>query len=217
MRKLTGAVFVSIDGVMQAPGGPEEDPSGGFEFGGWLAGLYDEEFGDEIDRLFSGPFDLLLGRRTYDIFAAYWPYNQDNPIGAMFQRASKYVVTHSDEPLEWNNSHRIDSIDSLARLKQNDGPNLVIQGSSTLYPQILEAKLLDRLILMTFRVVLGEGKRLFGKGTPPGTMKMAGHRVTSLGTVIATYEPAGEVRTGTFATKEPSQAELERRRTWEDA
>ena len=217
MRKLTGAVFVSIDGVMQAPGGPEEDPSGGFEFGGWLAGLYDEEFGEELDRLFSGPFDLLLGRRTYDIFAAYWPFNQDNPVGAMFQRANKYVVTHSDEPLEWDNSHRVDSIDALGELKQSEGPDLVIQGSSTLYPQILNAGLLDRLILMTFPVVLGEGKRLFGEGTPPGTMKMVGHRVTSVGTVIATYEPSGEVKTGTFATKEPSQAELERREKWEDA
>lgn len=217
MRKLSGAAFVSTDGVMQAPGGPEEDRSGGFELGGWLAGIYDEEFGEELDRLFSRPFDLLLGRRTYDIFAAYWPYNQDSPVGAMFQRASKYVLTHSDEPLEWENSHRIESTDALAELKQSDGPDLIIQGSSTLYPQILAAKLLDRLILMTFPVVLGEGKRLFGKGTPPGTMKMVEHRVTSLGTVIATYEPSGEVRTGTFATKEPSQAELERRRTWEDA
>ena len=217
MRKLTGAVFVSIDGVMQAPGGPEEDPSGGFEFGGWLAGLYDEEFGEELDRLFSGPFDLLLGRRTYDIFAAYWPFNQDNPVGAMFQRANKYVVTHSDEPLEWDNSHRVDSIDALGELKQSEGPELIIQGSSTLYPQILNAGLLDRLILMIFPVVLGEGKRLFGEGTPPGTMKMVRHRVTSVGTVIATYEPSGEVKTGTFATKEPSQAELERREKWEDA
>ena len=217
MRKLTGAAFVSIDGVMQAPGGPEEDPSGSFQYGGWLAGLYDKEFGEELDRLFSRPFDLLLGRRTYDIFAAYWPYNQDNPVGAMFQRANKYVVTHSDELLEWDNSHRVDSIDALGKLKQSDGPDLVIQGSSTLYPQILDAGLLDGLILMTFPVVLGGGKRLFGEGTPPGTMKMVEHRVTSLGTVIATYEPAGEVRTGTFATKEPSQAELERRRTWVDA
>ena len=219
MRKLTGAAFLSLDGVMQAPGGPEEDPSRGFEFGGWLAGLYDEEFGEEIDRLFSQPFDLLLGRRTYDIFAAYWPFNQDNPVGAMFQRANKYVLTHSDEPLEWDNSHRVDSIDALGELKQSDGPDLVIQGSSTLYPQILDAGLLDRLILMTFPVVLGRGKRLFGEGTPPGTMKMVGHRVTSVGTVIATYEPAGEVKTGTFATKEPSQAELERQEKWarEDA
>jgi dihydrofolate reductase len=211
MRRLTGAVFVSLDGVMQAPGGPEEDPSGGFRFGGWLAGIYDEEFGEEIDRLFSGPFDLLLGRRTYDIFAAYWPYNQDNPIGAKFQRANKYVLTHSDKPLAWDNSHRVEDIDALAKLKQSDGPDLVVQGSSTLYPQLLEAKLLDQLVLMTFPVVLGEGKRLFGEGTPPGAMRMVDHKVTSVGTIIATYEPSDEVATGTFATKEPSEAELDLR------
>jgi dihydrofolate reductase len=217
MRRLTGAVFVSLDGVMQAPGGPEEDPSGGFRFGGWLAGIYDEEFGERIDRLFAGPFDLLLGRRTYDIFAAYWPYNQDNEIGAKFQRANKYVLTHSGEPLEWENSHRLESIDALAKLKREDGPDLIVQGSSTLYPQLLEAGLLDRLILMTFPLVLGQGKRLFGDGTPPSAMRMAEHKVSAGGTVIAAYEPAGEVRTGTFATKEPSEAELERREKWEEA
>ncbi len=214
MRKLTGAAFLSLDGVMQAPGAPEEDRSGGFEFGGWLAGLYDEEFGEELDRLFGRPFDLLLGRQTYDIFAAYWPYNQDNPVGAKFQAAGKYVLTHSNQPLEWDNSHRVESIDALARLKQGDGPDLVVQGSGTLYPQLLEAGLIDELILMTFPLVLGQGKRLFGDGTPPGTMRMIRHRVTAVGTVIATYGPAGEVKTGTFETKEPSEAELERRKKW---
>ena len=210
MRRLTGAVFQSLDGVMQAPGGPEEDRSNGFEHGGWLATIYDEEVGGELDRLFSGSFDLLLGRRTYDIFAAYWPYNQDHPIGATFQRINKYVLTHSDEPLEWDNSHRVASIDALATLKQSDGADLIVQGSGTLYPQLL-AGLIDRLILMTFPVILGDGKRLFGEGTPPRSMRMVEHKVTSVGTVIATYEPAGEVTTGTFATKEPSGAELERR------
>ena len=216
MRKIIGAVFQSLDGVMQAPGAPEEDRSGGFELGGWLAGHYDEEFGEELDRLFSGSFDLLLGRRTYDIFAAYWPFNQDNPVGAMFQPAGKYVLTHSDRPLEWNNSHHVESIDALARVKQGDGPDLIVQGSSTLYPQLLEARLIDRIVLMTFPVVLGGGKRLFGDGTPPRTMRMVAHRVTAAGTVIVTYEPAGEVATGTFATKEPSKAELERREKVEE-
>jgi len=211
MRRITGAVFQSLDGVMQAPGAPEEDRSGGFALGGWLAGFYDEEFGEELDRLFSSPFDLLLGRRTYDIFAAYWPHNQDNPVGASFQRANKYVLTHSEAPLEWDNSHRVGSIDALAKLKQGDGPDLIIQGSSTLYPQLLEAKLIDRLILMTFPLVLGKGKRLFGEGTPPRAMRMVEQRITRIGTIIATYEPAGSVKTGTFATKEPSKAELERR------
>ena len=211
MRRITGAVFQSLDGVMQAPGAPEEDRSGGFALGGWLAGFYDEEFGEELDRLFSSPFDLLLGRRTYDIFAAYWPHNQDNPVGASFQRANKYVLTHSEAPLEWDNSHRVGCIDALAKLKQGDGADLIVQGSSTLYPQLLEAKLIDRLILMTFPLVLGKGKRLFGQGTPPRAMRMVEQRITRIGTIIATYEPAGSVKTGTFATKEPSKAELERR------
>jgi dihydrofolate reductase len=216
MRKLTGAVFQSLDGVMQAPGGPDEDRSGGFGFGGWLAGLYDEEFGAEIDKLFSAPFDLLLGRRTFDIFAAYWPYNQDHPVGEIFQRINKYVLTHSDAPLEWENSHRVKSIDALARLKQGDGADLIIQGSSTLYPQLLDAGLIDRLTVMTFPLILGEGKRLFGEGTPPRSMRMVEHKVTAVGTIIAAYEPAGEVKTGSFATKEPSPAELERREKVEE-
>ena len=210
-RRLTGAVFQSLDGVMQAPGGPDEDRSGGFEKGGWLAGLYDQGFGEALDRLFSTPFDLLLGRRTYDIFAAYWPYNQDHPIGATFQRINKYVLTHKSQPLEWDSSHRLESVDALARLKQDDGADLIIQGSSTLYPQLLEAGLIDRLMLMTFPLTLGGGKRLFGDGTPPRALRMVEHVVTPIGTVIATYEPAGDVETGTFATKEPSAAELERR------
>ncbi|HYC96221.1 MAG TPA: dihydrofolate reductase family protein [Sphingomicrobium sp.] len=216
MRKLTGAVFQSLDGVMQAPGAPDEDRSDGFRFGGWLAGLYDEEFGAEIEKLFSAPFDLLLGRRTYDIFAAYWPYNQDHPVGETFQRVNKYVLTHSGEPLEWENSHRLESLDALAALKRGDGPDLIIQGSSTLYPQLLEAGLIDRITLMTFPLVLGEGKRLFGKGTPARSLRMVEHKVTAVGTIIAAYEPAGEVKTGSFATKQPSEAELERRQKVEE-
>lgn len=216
MRRLTGAVFQSLDGVMQAPGHPDEDRSDGFELGGWLAGLYDEEFGAEIDKLFSAPFDLLLGRRTYDIFAAYWPYNQDHPVGEIFQRIDKYVLTHSPEPLEWENSQRVEGIDALAKLKQGEGPDLIIQGSSTLYPQLLEAGLIDRITLMTFPLVLGEGKRLFGEGTPARSMRMVEHKVTAVGTIIAGYEPSGEVKTGSFATKEPSRAELERREKVEE-
>jgi dihydrofolate reductase len=214
MRKIIGACFVSLDGVMQAPGGPEEDPTGGFELGGWLAGFFDEAVGEQIDKLFTPPFDLLLGRRTYDIFAAYWPYNADEPggIGQLFDRASKYVLTRGDQPLDWQNSHRVESLDALAEVKRSDGPNLIIQGSGTLYPQLLAAGLIDRLILMTFPVVLGSGKRLFGDGTAPSAMRMVEHRVTPRGNVIAAYEPAGPVEPGSFATRDPSAAELERRR-----
>ncbi|MEA3063900.1 MAG: hypothetical protein QOJ27_328, partial [Sphingomonadales bacterium] len=166
-----------------------------------------------IDKLFAPPFDLLLGRRTWDIFAAYWPYNSDEPdgIGQRFDRASKYVLTRGDRPLGWQNSHRLASLDSLAELKAGDGPDLVVQGSSTLYPQLLAAGLIDRLILMIFPVLIGSGKRLFGPGTAPGALRLVEHQLTPGGTVIAAYEPAGPVEPGSLATGAPSEAELERR------
>jgi dihydrofolate reductase len=213
MRQVIGAAFVSLDGVMQAPGGPDEDTTGGFRLGGWLAQFFDEEVGERIDRLFTPPFDLLLGRRTYDIFAAYWPYNavEENGIGQRFQRASKYVVTASGRRLDWQNSHHVESLDGVADLKRGEGPDLIIQGSGTLYPQLLGAGLIDRLILMTFPVILGSGKRLFGDGTAPGAMRLVEHRITPGGSIIATYEPDGPVAPGSFATGEPSAAELRRR------
>jgi dihydrofolate reductase len=220
MRKLTGAVFVSIDGVMQAPGGPEEDPSGGFRYGGWTAPFADESASVPLAKnLIEPDYDLLLGKRTYDIFAAYWPYNQDNAIGEKFQRINKYVLTHTDEPLSWENSHNLsgDTTAAVAELKRSNGRDLLIQGSSTLYVPLLGAGLIDRLILMTYPVVLGEGKRIFDGSQAPGSFKLVDHFVSNKGVVFGTYEPAGGVLTGTFATKEPSQAELERREKWEDA
>ena len=212
MRKVIGAAFVSLDGVMQAPGGPEEDWTGGFEHGGWLSPLFDEQTGEAVDRLFAEPFDLLLGRKTYDIFAAYWPYAEGDskPMGEMFDRVGKYVVTRGDQPLDWPNSHRVPGLDALADLKQTDGPDLVIQGSSTLYPQLLAAGLIDRLTVMVFPVILGAGKRLFGNGTPPRALRMVEHRISPAGTVIATYEPVGAVETGSFVP--PAQSEREQQR-----
>ena len=212
MRKLTGAVFQSLDGVMQAPGGPEEDPASDFRFGGWVQPLWDAEMGPFED-LIMGEYDLLLGKRTYDIFAAYWPYNQDDPIGEKFQRINKYVLTHSEDTLEWDNSQRIsgDTAGAVAQLKRSQGRDLLIQGSSTLYVPLLAAGLMDRLILMTFPVLLGEGKRIFDGSEKPGSLKLVDHFVSGKGVVLTTYEPAGEVQTGTFETKPPSEAELERR------
>jgi dihydrofolate reductase len=212
MRKLTGAVFQSLDGVMQAPGGPEEDPTGGFRLGGWVQPLWDEDMGP-FEPLIMGEYDLLLGKRTYDIFAAYWPDNLDNPIGEKFQRINKYVLTHSDEPLTWENSHKLsgDPAEAVAELKRSEGRDLLIQGSSTLYPPLLSARLIDRLMLMTFPVLLGRGKSIFDDSVGPGTLKLADHFVSKTGVVFATYEPEGEVKTGTFETKEPSEATLELR------
>lgn len=214
MRKLTGAVFLSLDGVMQAPGAPEEDRSGGFQFGGWTYPFSDDSWDVPMGRFLIEPdYDLLLGKRTYDIFAAFWPYNRDNPIGAKFQRINKYVLTHSDQPLSWENSHMLqgNTVETVAELKQSDGRDLLIQGSSTLYVPLLSAGLIDRLILIIFPVILGHGKRIFDGSQHPGALKLVDHFVSNGGVLFLTYEPDGEVPTGSFATGEPSSAELERR------
>ena len=212
MRKLTGAIFQSLDCVMQAPGGPEEDPSSDFRFGGWSQPMFAQDMGP-FEKLIMGEYDLLLGKRTYDIFAAYWPYNQDDPIGQKFQRINKYVLTHSEEPLTWENSQKLsgDTASAVAELKRTDGRDLLIQGSSTLYPPLLSARLIDSLVLITFPIVLGHGKRLFDGSERAGALKLVDHFVSKRGVVITSYEPAGEVPTGTFETKEPSEAELGRR------
>jgi dihydrofolate reductase len=166
-----------------------------------------------FEQLIMGDYDLLLARRTYDIFAAYWPYNQDDPIGAKFQGINKYVLTHSDEPLEWDKSYRLsgETADAVAELKRTEGRDLLIQGSSTLYPPLLSARIIDRLVLITFPLVLGRGKRIFDGSEAPGALKLVNHFVTPTGVTIATYEPAGDVRTGSFVTEEPSAAEMKRR------
>ena len=212
MRKVIGAVFISLDGVMQAPGGPTEDPTGGFKLGGWLPTFMDDAVGKRISTLFAEPFDLLLGRRTYDIFAAYWPFVEGDykALGEKFDRAAKFVVTRNQAPLRWQNSHRLASLDALAEVKRGDGPTLVIQGSGTLYPQLLAADLIDQLVLTTFPVLLGPGKRLFGEGTPSRSMRCVEHQITPRGNIIATYEPHGEVKTGSFQATQRSSAELER-------
>lgn len=213
MRRLTGAVFLSIDGVMQAPGGPEEDKTGGFEKGGWVQPFWSEDMGP-FEQVIMGDYDLLLGKRTYDIFSGYWPYNQDDPIGAKFQAINKYVLTHSDEPLEWEKSYKIESAnaaDAVRKLKETDGRDLLIQGSSTLYPPLLSAGLIDRLMLMIFPVLLGKGKSIFDGSERPSGLKLVDTFVSSTGVITTTYEPAGEVPTGTFEAKEPSAKEVERR------
>jgi dihydrofolate reductase len=212
MRKLTGAMFQSLDGVIQAPGGPEEDRTSDFRFGGWVQPHWDEDMGP-FEGIITSEYDLLLGKRTYDIFSGYWPYNLDNPIGEKFQHINKYVLTHSGEPLEWENSSRLsgDTAEAVAEVKQGDGSDLLIQGSSTLYPPLLSARLIDRLVLITFPVVLGEGKRLFDGSEQASALKLIDHFVSPTGVVITPYEPAGVVPTGTFETKPQSEEELERR------
>ena len=233
MRKIRGSAFVSLDGVMQAPGGPSEDPTGGFENGGWLPQFFDDDVGQAIDAFFGRDYDLLLGRRTYDIFAAYWPYvggeatgigeifdatGKDDgeaaaiEMGRAFTAAKKYVLTRGSQELGWSNSHRLTSIDELRDVKDGDGPDLLIQGSSTLYPQLIAEGLLDKLTVMTFPVVLGGGKRLLGEATPAKALRMVDHQVTRSGTVIATYEPGGEIEHGWAGPESTSEREEARQR-----
>lgn len=215
MRRITGGAFISLDGVIQAPGGPSEDPTGGFTEGGWVFRMSDEEVFETIGSWFAGDYDLLLGGRTYDIFAAYWPFveGEEKPMGEAFTKAGKHVLTRGNQPLDWANSHRLGGIEDVARLKASDGPDLIIQGSSTIYPPLLAAGLIDRLSLIIYPITLGKGKRLFGEGTPAGALRMVDHKVTSKGTVIATYEPAGPIPAeGDFPPPSTSAAEAERQR-----
>lgn len=215
-RQIIGAAFVSLDGVIQAPGGPHEDPTGGFTHQGWLAPLGDEALESQIDTVFRQPYDLLLGRRTYEIFAAHWPFNTDAPeIAEPFNRCRKYVLTRGGTSLDWTNSVAVPDIDDVAAIKAGEGPNLVIQGSSTLYPQLLARGLIDRLVLMVAPVILGQGKRLFGADAGPGTWRLIEQRTGTRGIVMSTYEPAGPVQTGSFMTDDPSPQELARREKWQ--
>jgi dihydrofolate reductase len=213
MRKIIGGVFLSLDGVIQAPGGPGEDESGGFAFGGWFAGQADEAVGERIGSFFGRPFDLLLGRRTWEIFAAHWPYQtgEEAAFAATFNAANKYVLTRGATELDWENSHALADIDAVAALKESDGPDLIIQGSSTLYPQLFDRGLIDRLLTFTCPVLLGRGKKLFGTDMAGVQLALVDSVTSPRGIVIATYEPAGAVRVGSFATQEPSERELARR------
>lgn len=215
MRKIIAATFVSLDGVMQAPGGPQEDPVGGFKFGGWTFHYFDDVAGAAMDELFSKPFALLLGRRTYDIFAAYWPYQKD-PIADAFNPATKYVATHRPDLLTWQNTQSLgpDIVAALRRLKQEDGPDLLIQGSGNLIQTLLANGLIDEIRLMIFPLLLGKGKRLFGDAAMPAAFKLVKSQTSSTGVIMATYERSGEIEVGSFVTGEPSDAELERRKTW---
>jgi dihydrofolate reductase len=213
MRKVRGAVFQSLDGVMQAPGGPEEDRAGGFDLGGWIWAFSDDTTRDAVSGyLLGAPYELLLGRKTYEIFAAYWPYMPEgNPIAARFNSTAKHVLSRGDDTLDWTNSHTLPSIAAVEKLKSTDGPDLLIQGSATLYPQLLRAGLIDRLIIQTFPIVLGSGKRLFGEGTPLGGMRLESSAVSTTGVVIAVYEPTGRMPTFSVEPDDPSEAEIRRR------
>jgi dihydrofolate reductase len=216
MRKLIVNTFLTLDGVMQAPGGPEEDPSGGFAHGGWSVNYWDDQMGQIMGETMGKPFDLVLGRKTYEIFSAHWPH-VDDPGAKPLNEATKYVASRTLRLLDWNNSVLIegDVAEGVAALKQQEGPELQVHGSANLIQTLLRNKLIDEYRLWTFPVVVGHGKRLFSDGTMPAGLKLIDSKVSTTGVVIATYGPGGEIVTGSFALDEPTDAEIERRRKLE--
>ena len=216
MRRIIVGAFVSLDGVMQAPGGPDEDPTGGFGYGGWVAPLFDDMMGEVVGEMFSKPFDLLLGRKTYDIFAAHWPYAaEDDPIGPLFDRITKFVATRNpDFQPAWQNSRTLgpDPVAELKRLKREDGPDLLTQGSTDFMKTLLAHSLVDEFNVFIFPVILGKGKRLFAEGAEPVGLKLVSSRTSPNGIVVTKYVPDGAVKTGSFEFDTPTEAELERRR-----
>lgn len=193
MRKIIAITQVSVDGVMQGPGGPEEDPSNGFGHGGWAMPFRSDAGKKVVDETIAGEFDMLLGRRTYDIFAAYWPHQGDNPIAKAFNKATKYVATRSLDQLPWVNSKRVGDVDEVRRLKASDGPVLHIWGSSNLLQMLTAADLVDEYRLWVFPVLLGQGKRLFETGVPPRGLSLVATASTPTGVLFNTYRPGGPV------------------------
>ena len=212
MRVLIVNTFLTLDGVMQAPGGPEEDPSGGFEHGGWSFGYWDEQMQKALGEAMSKPFDLVLGRKTYEIFAAHWPYS-DEPAAEPLNRATKHVASTTRMELEWEHSELIEGelADGVRALKQEDGPELQVHGSANLIQTLLEHGLIDEFRVWIFPLVLGKGKRLFDGGTVPEGLELASSRVSSTGVITATYRTGAEIKSGSFVPEEPSEAELARR------
>ena len=215
MRKLIVLSFISLDGVMQTPGGPEKDPTGGFKHGGWIVGYYDFLLKVMVKQM-SKPFDLLLGRKTYEIFAAYWPHanTSEDPFAAKLNNAKKYVASKTLTKLDSNNSELIngDVPEGIKRIKKQNGPEIQIHGSGNLIQTLLKHGLVDELWLKIFPFTLGAGKRLFAEGTIPAGFKLLEGEISPSGVIIASYEREGEVKTGSFGLETPSEAELARRK-----
>lgn len=196
MRIIRIIEHITLDGIIQAPGGPGED--GDYPYGGWSAPHSDPEGGAAIVAAQGTSFDLLLGRRTYDIFAGFWPKAPKSPMADSLNAAAKYVATHRPESLAWGPAEDLgpDIVERIRRIKAADGPQLIVWGSSTLTPVLLEHELADEIVLLVFPVLLGAGKRLFAAGTPPRELKLVSSKATSSGVIISTYKPGGPLRTG---------------------
>lgn len=203
MRKIIVSTFVSLDGVMQAPGGPGEDPSGGFQHEGWMVNYWDDQLAEFMGETMGRPFDLLLGRKTYEIFAAYWPHASEEEGAGPLNAATKYVVSTTLASADWGPSVLIreNVPEQIARLKEGDGPELQVHGSSQLIQTLLANNLIDEYRVSIFPVLLGSGKRLFGDGVVPSGLRLIDSRTSTTGAIMARYEPAGAIQYGSFATE----------------
>ena len=204
MRKLAVNTFLTLDGVMQAPGGPEEDPSGGFAHGGWSVNYWDELMGQVMGEATTRPFDLLLGRKTYEIFAAHWPHAPEEEGAGIFNNATKHVASRTLDSVEWQSSSLLEgeAAEAVPRLKEEDGPEIQVHGSGDLIQTLLEHDLVDELRLWIFPLVLGSGKRLFADGAVPRGLKLVDSKTSTTGVLMTTYERAGEIEYGSFALEE---------------
>jgi dihydrofolate reductase len=213
MRKIIAITQVTLDGIMQAPGGPDEDSSGGFSQGGWAMPFVDESVNETMDEIMSGRFDLLLGRRTYDIFAGYWPFAGENVIAKAFNRATKFVVTRTSDRLGWENSQPIrgDAADGVRRLKASDEPELHVWGSGALLQTLIAADLVDEFRIWVFPLILGQGKRLFEKGVPPRGLTLVKSYTVPSGVVLNTYRSTGTPPRRLPHPENLAEAELARR------
>jgi len=216
MRPVIVGAFLSLDGIMQSPGGPSEDPVGGFKHGGWVVPYFDKTVVDSVGEMFARPFDLLLGRKTYEIFAAHWPYvGADDPIGPLFDRTTKYVATRNPNLKPgWQNSQTLgsDAVAAIKKLRSEEGPALLTQGSSDFLRALFKNDLIDEIHVSIFPIVLGTGKKLFGDGASPAALKLVSSKVSASGVTINEYLRDGKIATGSFQFEQPTEAELERRR-----
>lgn len=215
MRNIIVATFMTMDGVLQAPGGPEEDRTNGFKWGGWQFAYSDEMIGNKIGQIMSKPFDLLLGRRTYEIFAAYWPYQKDE-IGEKFNSITKYVVATTPIDTSWEKSVLINHnvVNELKKLKADDGPDLLVHGSGQLVQTLFANNLVDELHLMIYPITLGKGKKLFAEGAVAREWRLTESAISPMGVIVTTYVPAGDVKLGSYVPNEVSDAEIARRKKW---
>lgn len=215
MRRLIASTFASLDGVMQAPGGPDEDPTGGFAHGGWMFNYFDEDVDISAAGFDGKDRELVLGRRTYEIFEAYWPYQPaDDPVAGTLNAAKKYVASRTRTALHWNNSTLLhdDVVSAIITLKIQPGPDLQIIGSGNLIQTLQAASLIDEYNVWTFPVVLGQGKRLFSETAKPSALRLLRSQVSATGIVMSTYVPSGDIQPGSFVSIEPSEQELARRK-----